>query len=255
MHIRALLRRYVPATPPSGASTATPPFAPLATGSAASSEILYQEWFHCFDLGVQLKPVIDRFFASDECHAGRPSRRYSLSEAPWPIDTATTLVPPFALRPWIDAHARSASSDYCAVIAGAGATVFPSLAAFEYRAVAHTGPHPVWGAEAGSGWGPGELFIYVLDGAATVTPMGAQWELAPVVGAASASGGAAVPASIDGGKRRLVAHTVGLLVPAAAGVDGRARIEFDAGCAVLLVSNRVVVSATAAAATGTGGKA
>ena len=30
------------------------------------SSIVYEEWFHCVDLGTQLKPVIERYFGSDE---------------------------------------------------------------------------------------------------------------------------------------------------------------------------------------------
>jgi 3-hydroxyanthranilate 3,4-dioxygenase len=33
-------------------------------------EPLYEEWFHCTDLGVQLKPVIERFYASEQKQTG-----------------------------------------------------------------------------------------------------------------------------------------------------------------------------------------
>lgn len=36
--------------------------------------MLYEEWFHCEDLGVQLVPVIKRFFASDAYKSGVPSQ-------------------------------------------------------------------------------------------------------------------------------------------------------------------------------------
>lgn len=39
------------------------------------AEVLYEEYFHCFDLGQQLKPVIQRFFASEEKKTGTPTKK------------------------------------------------------------------------------------------------------------------------------------------------------------------------------------
>ncbi len=33
---------------------------------------LWEEWFHCHDLGTQLGPVIKRYFASEEYKTGTP---------------------------------------------------------------------------------------------------------------------------------------------------------------------------------------
>lgn len=41
----------------------------------AQAEVLYEEYFHCFDLGQQLKPVIQRFFASEEKKTGVPTKK------------------------------------------------------------------------------------------------------------------------------------------------------------------------------------
>ena len=39
-----------------------------------SRRILYEEWFHCTDLGTQLKPVITRFMESECFRTGIPDR-------------------------------------------------------------------------------------------------------------------------------------------------------------------------------------
>ncbi len=38
-----------------------------------SSDALFERWFYCDDLGVQLVPIIREFFASEECRTGRPT--------------------------------------------------------------------------------------------------------------------------------------------------------------------------------------
>merc|ERR1712223_1346666 len=39
---------------------------------AESTEVLFERWFHCDDLGSQLKPIIEEFFASEQCKTGKP---------------------------------------------------------------------------------------------------------------------------------------------------------------------------------------
>lgn len=46
-------------------------------------QVLYEEYFHCTDLGTQLKPIIERFFASEEHRTNIPR--------------SSTLVPPVAI--------------------------------------------------------------------------------------------------------------------------------------------------------------
>ena len=41
--------------------------------------ILYEEYFHCTDLGMQLKPIIERFFASPEYLEKKPSQSIIIS--------------------------------------------------------------------------------------------------------------------------------------------------------------------------------
>lgn len=66
-------------------------------GATRGDEILYQEVFHCEDLGAQLVPVIQRFFASEEFKTGKPDPAKLPYLDPFPIDTTVDLEPPFSL--------------------------------------------------------------------------------------------------------------------------------------------------------------
>lgn len=39
-----------------------------------STQVLFERWFHCVDLGSQLKPVIDEFFNSQEFATQKPGK-------------------------------------------------------------------------------------------------------------------------------------------------------------------------------------
>ena len=43
-----------------------------------STEVLFERWFHCEDLGSQLKPIIEEFFASEEHKTGAGSINNSI---------------------------------------------------------------------------------------------------------------------------------------------------------------------------------
>ncbi|XP_033125943.1 3-hydroxyanthranilate 3,4-dioxygenase-like [Anneissia japonica] len=62
---------------------------------------LYEEWFHCEDLGAQLGPIIKRFFASEQCKTGKPIPGTIPENPPIKIDTKRKLEPPFNLKEWI----------------------------------------------------------------------------------------------------------------------------------------------------------
>eukprot|EP01095_Lingulamoeba_sp_RSL-Kostka_P005928 TRINITY_DN1805_c0_g1_i1.p1 TRINITY_DN1805_c0_g1~~TRINITY_DN1805_c0_g1_i1.p1 ORF type:complete len:286 (+),score=107.67 TRINITY_DN1805_c0_g1_i1:151-1008(+) len=64
-------------------------------------DILYYEEFHCTDLGIQLIPVIKRFYDSEEHKTGKPTKDYSISIN---LDTETVVDAPFNLQNWIDEH-------------------------------------------------------------------------------------------------------------------------------------------------------
>ncbi|EGD74082.1 3-hydroxyanthranilate 3,4-dioxygenase [Salpingoeca rosetta] len=66
---------------------------------------LWERWFHCYDLGTQLKPVIDEFFASEEHKTDTPTKENVTDPTPINIDTTTTVDAPFSLQQWFEEHA------------------------------------------------------------------------------------------------------------------------------------------------------
>jgi hypothetical protein len=190
-----------------------------------SSRILYQEFFHCTDLGVQLKPVIERFFASDSYKTDVPAAEYEAQTTPLAIDSETVVHPPIPFKQWIERVAKPAPSGH-AVLFGAGCAE-AALSKFEYQADVITAPQPAWEAE----WrpvGPGELFLYQLEGCGRVQLR-------------RASDGAESETALK------AAHV--LLVPG--GEQYFIKVFWEPDCACLAVTNSAVAPEVAGTTTGT----
>jgi len=71
-----------------------------------STDILFERWFHCDDLGSQLKPIIDEFFASEEYKTGQPKHDSVLDNPPWVPDSTRSVEQPFNLQDWLDKKRR-----------------------------------------------------------------------------------------------------------------------------------------------------
>jgi len=71
-------------------------------------EVLYEAYFHCTDLGVQLKPIIERFRASDAFKTGVSNKDdgtvLAEEERPISIDPTLTTLAPVHLDSWLAQH-------------------------------------------------------------------------------------------------------------------------------------------------------
>jgi len=65
-----------------------------------NQQVLFERWFHCFDLGVQLGPVIKEFFASEQYKTRIPEA--TIGEPPFPLDSTTELSAPIPLKSLVD---------------------------------------------------------------------------------------------------------------------------------------------------------
>jgi len=69
-------------------------------------EILYEEWFHCHDLGTQLGPIIKRYFASEQHITGRPIPGSVLDKPPVTLDSKLKLEEPIDLENWVTVNRK-----------------------------------------------------------------------------------------------------------------------------------------------------
>nr|DBA27198.1 TPA: hypothetical protein GDO54_011366 [Pyxicephalus adspersus] len=67
-----------------------------------STEVLFERWFYCTDLGIQLAPVINEFFNSRQYKTGRPDPDWT-PQLPFPLNTEKVMEP-FSFQSWLDKH-------------------------------------------------------------------------------------------------------------------------------------------------------
>ncbi|XP_014689194.2 3-hydroxyanthranilate 3,4-dioxygenase isoform X3 [Equus asinus] len=70
-----------------------------------TTDVLFEKWFYCEDLGTQLAPIIQEFFSSEQHRTGKPNPNQLLKEPPFPLSTRSVMEP-MSLEAWLDGHHR-----------------------------------------------------------------------------------------------------------------------------------------------------
>lgn len=66
-----------------------------------TTESLFEEWFHCEDLSIQLAPVMKRFHESEQARTGKPIPGTIPQIPPIVLNSKIGLEDPFHLKSWI----------------------------------------------------------------------------------------------------------------------------------------------------------
>uniref|UniRef100_A0A4W5Q4F0 3-hydroxyanthranilate 3,4-dioxygenase n=1 Tax=Hucho hucho TaxID=62062 RepID=A0A4W5Q4F0_9TELE len=74
-----------------------------------TSDTLFERWFYCENLGTQLVPVIQEFFASEQHRTGKPNPDEVFRQPPFPMNTMHVMTP-FHFRDWVDKQQPSLAS-------------------------------------------------------------------------------------------------------------------------------------------------
>ncbi|KAK5606853.1 hypothetical protein CRENBAI_014721 [Crenichthys baileyi] len=66
-----------------------------------TTDILFERWFYCKDLGTQLVPVIREFMASKQAKTGKPDPNEVFREPPFQLNTMNVMTP-LSFKDWLD---------------------------------------------------------------------------------------------------------------------------------------------------------
>lgn len=128
-----------------------------------TTDVLFEKWFYCEDLGTQLAPIIQEFFSSEQHRTGKPNPDQLLKETPFPL-SARSVMEPMPLQAWLDSHRRELQG-------GTPLSLFGDT--YETQVI-------VYGQ--GSSKGPKQdvdMWLWQLEGSSTVTVGGQRLRLSP----------------------------------------------------------------------------
>ncbi|XP_075391412.1 3-hydroxyanthranilate 3,4-dioxygenase [Tenrec ecaudatus] len=128
-----------------------------------TTDVLFEKWFYCEDLGTQLVPIIQEFFSSEQYRTGKPIPDQLVKEPPFPLSTRPVMEP-IDLGAWLDGHRLELQ-------AGAQLSLFGDT--YETQVVVH-----------GQGSNKGlrqnvDVWLWQLEGSSVVTMRGQRLSLAP----------------------------------------------------------------------------
>ncbi|XP_051946524.1 3-hydroxyanthranilate 3,4-dioxygenase-like [Xyrauchen texanus] len=66
-----------------------------------STDVLFERWFYCENLGTQLVPIIKEFMDSKQKKTGKPDTAEPITPAPYPLNTMNVMTP-FCFREWVE---------------------------------------------------------------------------------------------------------------------------------------------------------
>ncbi|XP_041644887.1 3-hydroxyanthranilate 3,4-dioxygenase [Cheilinus undulatus] len=66
-----------------------------------STDILFERWFYCEDLGTQLVPVIKEFMESEQFRTGKPDPNEVFRDPPFQMNSMKVMSP-FCFKLWLD---------------------------------------------------------------------------------------------------------------------------------------------------------
>ncbi|NXW22901.1 3HAO dioxygenase, partial [Circaetus pectoralis] len=118
-----------------------------------STNVLFEKWFHCEDLGTQLIPIIQEFFNSRQYQTGKPNPDELLKETPFPLNS-TSVMEPFTFQSWLNDHCGEIKQKKSLSMFGDN---------FETEVIAY-GPGTTEKSKKNS-----DIWIWQLEGTSTVT--------------------------------------------------------------------------------------
>ncbi|XP_006808120.1 3-hydroxyanthranilate 3,4-dioxygenase [Neolamprologus brichardi] len=66
-----------------------------------TTDILFEKWFYCQDLGTELVPIIKEFMASKQYKTGKPDPNEVFREPPFQLNTMNVMTP-FSFKDWLE---------------------------------------------------------------------------------------------------------------------------------------------------------
>ncbi|XP_027861739.1 3-hydroxyanthranilate 3,4-dioxygenase [Xiphophorus couchianus] len=66
-----------------------------------TTDILFERWFYCENLGTQLVPIIKEFMASNQAKTGKPDPNEVFREPPFQMNTMNVMTP-FSFKDWLN---------------------------------------------------------------------------------------------------------------------------------------------------------